>query len=132
MKALLFGCLYMVCTLCAFGQKDTQKPPASSNTSRDAWIDSPSEKEKNYLSILKRDTQGTGIGNKCVEDQTKKMGFRYMLVPKQGPGSRTGAGVFLHNGGTKFLLFFRNGPLWTIRLKKKVKECRRKTGDYMG
>lgn len=132
MKVLLFGCLFILCTLYAFGQKDMEKPPASSNTSRDAGIDSPSEKEKSYLSILKRSTQGTGTGNKCVEDQTRKMDFRYMLVPKQGPGSRTGAGVLLHNAGTKFLLFFRNGPFWTIRLKKKIKECRRKTGDYMG
>ncbi len=132
MRALLIGCLLVVCTLSAFGQKDTKKPPASSNTSMDAWVDSPPEGEKNYLTILKRNTRGTGIGNKCVEDQTMKMGFRYMLVPKQGPGSRSGAGVLLHNAGAKFLLFFRNGPLWTVRLKKKVKECRRKTGDYIG
>ena len=132
MKVLLFACLLLLCTLCAFGQKDRKKPPASTNTSRDAWIEEPPKKEKNYFSILKRGSQGTLTGNKCVEDQTMKMGFRYVLVPKKGPGSRTGTGVLLHNTGTKFLLFFRNGPFWTIRLNEKVKECRRKTGDYMG
>lgn len=131
MKVFLFGCL-LLCTFSAFGQKDTKKPPPSTNTSRDAWIDPPPAMGKNYLMILKRGSQGTLAGNKCVEDQTMKMGFRYMLVPKKGPGSRTGAGVLLHNAGTKFLLFFRNGPFWTVRLNKKVKECRKKTGDYMG
>lgn len=129
---LLFGCIFTLCTLCAFGQKDTEKPPASTNTSRDAWVENPSKREKSYFSIFKRSTQDTLIGNKCMEDQTMKMGFRYVLAPKKGPGSRTGAGVLLHNAGTKLLLFFRNGPFWTVRLKKKVKECRRKTGDYMG
>lgn len=131
MKALLFSCL-LLCSLSAFGQKGNTQPPPSTNTSRDAWIENPSKRGKTYFSILKRGSEGTLTGNKCVEDRTQKMGFRYVLVPKKGPGSRSGAGVFLHNAGTKFLLFFRNGPFWSVRLKKKVKECRRKTGDYMG
>lgn len=131
MKAFLFGCMFL-CALSAFGQKEAKKPPPSTNTSREAWIDDQPERGKKYFSILKRGSKGTLAGNKCVEDQTMKMGFRYVLVPKRGPGSRTGAGVFLHNAGTKFLLFFRNGPFWTMRLNKKVKECRQKTGDYMG
>lgn len=131
MKAFLFACL-LFCSLCAFGQKGTEKPSSSTNISIDARVDHPPFRNKKYLTILKRGTQGTLVGNKCVEDQTMKMGFRYMLVPKSGPGSRTGVGVFLHNTGTKFLLVFRNGPFWTLRLKKKVKECRQKTGDYMG
>ena len=84
------------------------------------------------MTIYKRKVEGLLTGNKCVEDQTEKMGFNYVLIPKEGPGSKTATGVFLHNLGTRFLLMFRNGPFWSLRLKKKVKECRRKTGDYMG
>lgn len=131
MKALLLTCL-LLCSLCSFGQKGNNQPPSSTNTSLEARIEDPPKREKKYLSLLKRGSEGTLSGNKCVEDRTMKMGFRYVLLPKQGPGSRSGAEVFLHNAGTKFLLFFRNGPFWTIRLQKKVKECRRKTGDYMG
>lgn len=76
--------------------------------------------------------KGILLGNRCMEEATREMGFRYEVVPKEGPGSKTHEGVFFHNLGVKTILLFKNGPFWSIRLKKRMKECRRKTGDYMG
>ncbi|WP_152425095.1 hypothetical protein [Nafulsella turpanensis] len=131
MKPILFLCLLLF-PLTAFAQKREEKPSPTTNTSWEATPESLPERPENYLTIYKRNVNGLLIGNKCVEDQTSKMGFNYVLIPGEGPGSKSQAGVFLHNLGTRFLLMFKNGPFWSLRLKKKVKECRQKTGDYMG
>lgn len=109
-----------------------KKPTASTNTSWDARMEGEPREQKQYKTIYRRNPYGTFLGNKCVEESTQKMGFRYELVPKQGPGSKTAVGVFLHNTGTKSLLLFRNGPFWQCRLRRRIDECRIRTGDYIG
>lgn len=109
-----------------------KKPTASTNTSWDARMEGEPREQKQYKTIYRRNPYGTFLGNKCVEESTQKMGFRYELVPKQGPGSKTAVGVFLHNTGTKTLLLFRNGPFWQCRLRRRIDECRIRTGDYIG
>jgi hypothetical protein len=105
---------------------------ASTNTSWDARIDEAPERQKQYKTIYKREAYGAFLGNKCVEESTRNMGFNYELVPKQGPGRKTAVAVFLHNSGTRFLLMFKNGPFWQLRLRKQIDACRIKTGDYIG
>lgn len=130
MKSLILFSLLLF-SFNASAQRQEEKPSPTTNTS---WEAEPElkKKGKNYLTIYRQNAEGLLIGNKCLEDQTRKMGFNYVLLPEEGPGSKTQTGVFLHNFGARFLLMFKNGPFWSLRLKKKVKECRRKTGDYMG
>lgn len=111
-------------------QKDNRI--ASTNTSWDARIEEVPERQKQYKTIYKREAYGAFLGNKCVEESTRKMGFNYELVPKHGPGRKSATAVFLHNSGTKFLLMFKNGPFWQLRLRKQIDACRIKTGDYIG
>lgn len=116
---------------CAVAQQK-KKPVTSTNTSWDARIEDEPRQKKQYRTIYRREQYGTFMGNKCVEECTQNMGFRYELVPRKGPGSKTAVGVFLHNTGTKSLLLFKNGPFWQLRLRKKIDECRLRTGDYIG
>lgn len=109
-----------------------KKPTASTNTSWDARMEDEPREKKQYKTIYRRDTYGIFLGNKCVQESTQKMGFRYELVHKQGAGSKTAVGVLLHNAGTKMLLLFKNGPFWQCRLRKRIDECRIRTGDYIG
>lgn len=112
-------------------QKKKKSPVASNNTSYTESVKAPKSSKKIYT-IYKTDLKGTLPGNKCVEDLSKKMGFRYEQVMKNGPGSMSQEGIFFHNLGAKTILFFRNGPFWQARFKKKRKECQKKTGDYVG
>ena len=67
-----------------------------------------------------------------MEEVTRKMGFEYVLQPKGQPGNRNEVGRLIHNFGVKVSLFFKNGPFWKFKLKKKRNECRESTGDFTG
>ncbi len=86
--------------------------------------------QKRLLTIYTNDTQKILYGNPCMDAVTERFGFEYVVMPKNAPGF-TPAAKFFHNVGVKTVLFFRN-PLWGIISKKKAKECRQKTGDYVG
>jgi hypothetical protein len=86
--------------------------------------------QKRLLSIYTKDTRKILYGNPCMDAVTERFGFEYVVMPNNAPGFNA-VNKFFHNAGVKTLLFFRN-PLWGIITKKKVKECRQKTGDYNG
>lgn len=88
-------------------------------------------KNKRYMIIFKPNTRGILYGNPCIMEVTRKMGFEYSVAPKGTPGYKTELGRVLHNFGVKTVLFFKN-PFWKIKVKRKVEECRIKTGDYTG
>lgn len=135
MRKALILVVVVVCMGVMTGRATAQqkkKPTASTNTSWDARMEGEPREQKHYKTIYRRNSYGTFLGNKCVEESTQKMGFRYELVPRQGPGSKTALGVFLHNTGTKSLLLFKNGPFWQCRLRRRIDECRIRTGDYIG
>lgn len=115
-------------------QKKNKPPIASNNTNLNASKVKPSANSsgKKVYTLYKTDYKGTLSGNKCVEELSRKMGFRYEYLMKEGPGSKTTEGILFHNLGTKTILFFRNGPFWQCRFKKRMKECQQKTGDYVG
>ena len=127
--------LFLLCSCISYGlyaQERQTSPPTSGKTSLETKTKpSPPSGKKIYV-LYKTDFKGTMSGNKCVEDLSRKMGFRYEQVMKEGPGSKTGGAIFLHNFGTKIILMFRNGPFWQSRFKKRMKECRQKTGDFVG
>ncbi len=88
-------------------------------------------KEK-YLYIIRDNSMNTLKGNKCFEEVTREYGFEYLIAPKNLPPKQTGVGRWMHNFGVKFILFFRNGPLWQMRLKKKYNQCKYRYGDFVG
>lgn len=113
-------------------QRKHKPPVASNNTSLNTKERPSSKPGKKVYVIYKTDFKETMSGNKCVEDLSRKMRFRYEHLMKKGPGSKTQEGIFLHNLGTKTILMFKNGPFWQIRFRKKMKDCQQKTGDFVG
>lgn len=109
---------------------DTYKK-GTTNTNLDAQIKDAPEAEKEYMYLYLMKSKGKLLGNRCVTEFTEDMGFRYILMPKAGSGM-SGFEQRLNNFKTRFILLFRNGPFWNYRLQRKIKECRRKTGDYVG
>jgi len=82
--------------------------------------------------LIKKDTRGTLAGNKCVLDATHRMGFEYLASTKGDPGYKNEFYRWKHNFGVKSYLFFTRGPFWKFKIKKKIKDCRYLTGDYVG
>jgi len=88
-------------------------------------------KERRLLSIYIKDTKNVLYGNPCMDKVTLRFGYEYVVMPKNASKFHSGLRRVMHNFGVKTALFFRN-PFWKIISNKKAKECRQKTGDYMG
>jgi hypothetical protein len=89
-------------------------------------------KKQTYRYIIKSDSKNTLKGNDCFEEVTRKYGFEYLIVPEDLPPNRNGFKRWMHNFGVKFILFFRNGPGWQLRLKRKYRDCKYRYGDFTG
>lgn len=89
-------------------------------------------KNKNVIHWVKTSSKGLLLGNRCMEEVTTNMGFVYLIQPKGQQGNKTGFNRFTHNFAAKLRITFRNGPFWRFKLKKKTKECRKETGDFVG
>ncbi len=129
-KCIFLLLLLIVTCSSSWAQIDYSKK--STNKLKNSPELSPENKnpQKRLLTIYTEDTQKILYGNPCMDAVTKRFGFEYVVMPANAPGF-TPTNKFFHNVGTKTLLFFRN-PFWGIITKKKAKECRQKTGDYVG
>lgn len=90
------------------------------------------KKEKPIRFIIKNDTKETLAGNRCFEEVTTKMGFQYLAIPKGQAPNKNGFARWRHNFGVKFIILFKNGPFWKVKVNKKYKECKFGSGDFMG
>ena len=89
-------------------------------------------KEKKILYIIKNNPWGTLYGNPCFKEESHKFGFEYLVAPEGLVPNRTGFSRGMHNLGVNIILFFRNGPCWKLRMKKKLRHCKYGYGDYVG
>ncbi|TRX56104.1 hypothetical protein FNH22_17140 [Fulvivirga sp. M361] len=89
-------------------------------------------RQRDIIHWVKPTAKGLYMGNKCVDELTYSMGFVYLIQVKGQTGYKSETNRLLHNLGAKIRILFRNGPFWKFKLKKKTKECRRETGDYIG
>jgi hypothetical protein len=138
MNKKLFLLLVLLCMLIvpsAHAQKKKakkQRKGATTTTSYNARIKNEPPAPKEYMHLYSTNTRGILQGNKCMDDYTEKLGFRYVVMPPGQDGSLTDTEMRLNNFGVKFLLLLKNGPFWHHRLNKKARKCRERTGDYYG
>lgn len=84
-----------------------------------------------YMTILKYNTKDVWAGNLCVLEETHNMGFEYLVVCNPKVTFMTKVGTFFYNFGSNVTLTFKNGFGWRKRLRQKVDECRKNSGDYV-
>lgn len=128
MKQLFWISAVGVCLfLSSFEARAQEKPQTNKTSHESSEVERPA-REKRYMTIYKKSTKGTLNGNKCMEEITHKMGFKYVVMPKDyySPFGRV-----MHNFFIKTILFFKN-PFWKIKVNKQMKRCRQMTGDFYG
>lgn len=133
MKIWTLGILFLFLSLSnpIFGQVD-YKNKSTEKIKRQPELEPEREKKsQRLLSIYIKDTQNVLYGNPCMDKVTGRFGYEYVVMPKNASKFHSGFQRYLHNFFVKTALFFRN-PFWKIISNKKAKECRQKTGDYMG
>ena len=128
-------CLLLVCLLAFESLVAQNNPPASTtntNFSKKSRKSQQKSSGKKLRYILKKNTQNTSYGNPCVVEITRSKGFEYLVTLKGQPGYESELQRGFHNFGVNVALLFRNGPFWKSGLKKKIQDCRHKSGDYVG
>jgi hypothetical protein len=130
---LLLACLLLLhaAPLQAQQKAGKKRKGATTTTSYNAKIKHP-KAQKEYMHLYQANTRGTLVGNRCMDEYTEKMGFRYLVMPAGMEDAPSPTQMRLHNFGVKFALLVKNGPFWHHRLEKRVRKCREKTGDYVG
>ena len=76
--------------------------------------------------------QGTLYGNPCFKEVSHEFHFEYLVAPKGIKPNRNNFSRDFHNLGVNIILFFRNGPFWKARMKKKFQQCKYGYGDFVG
>jgi hypothetical protein len=84
----------------------------------------------NYLQIYVRSSEQVLYGNKCAEDEAKRMGIEFVLLSKDIGYGMSESNRRWSNFKTGCRVFFKNGFFWKKRLKKRIRLCREATGDH--
>lgn len=118
-------------------QKKSDAPEAyfpTENTSSKSKDDKENIPKKKVYSVLyKYSLKGTLYGNPCAQEETMRMGFIYVVHPKGWlPTNRPWPVVVLNNIWVNTKLIVTRSPFWKLILKKRIDECREKTGDIVG
>lgn len=90
----------------------------------------PELSQKRYWEIYTWFPTEMLVGNACVQEYTRLMGFEYVPafdIPGQELSSGT---IFFRNLKVKTRVLFKNGPGWKRRVKRRIKQCREASGDF--
>jgi hypothetical protein len=131
---IMFGILMLLLVECAYSQQAredyTETEATDSNAKPDARNMGPKKNKIAYL--IKNNPAGTLYGNPCFKEVSHGFGFEYLVVPAGVAPNSNGFSRSVHNLGINIKLFFRNGPLWKSRMKKKFERCKYGYGDFVG
>jgi len=132
---MLKYCLLLVCMLAldsAFCQDVPPKSTSNTDFNKHGRNSQKKSKNKKVRYILKKNTMKISYGNPCALEVTRAKGFEYLVTLKGQPGYESEVQRGFYNLGVNIALLFRNGPFWKMGLRKKIDDCRLKSGDYVG
>lgn len=89
-------------------------------------------KRKRIDVIIKNSPEGILYGNPCVEEETKQMGFKYTVQNPGLPGTLKPLTLMVHNLKVYTRLTLTKSPFWKAILKRRIRDCRERSGDWMG
>jgi hypothetical protein len=103
----------------------------TANTLQNNYFHTKKKKEKKIYFIYVDKPNKVLYMNPCVTEFTREMGFEYAhkfdLKNSEDVIDRE---VNWHNYKVGWKLFWRNGPFWKRRLKKRMKQCLHTSGDF--
>ena len=121
-------------TMAQHKRKKKKRYPHETPNTRSVWSDNKIKskaKKTRILQIVKYKPHKVLYGNKCVEEYTRRLGFEYVIGMPDEDGDAD-LYAFFSNMGNRVLLTFRNGPFWSCRVRRRIKQCRLGSGDFMG
>ncbi len=127
-------CIAFFISLAQKGDKTVREYLPTENLSIKKNANKPANRpdKKNIALIYTKDANKILYGNPCAMAETHRMGFEYILEPKNGMGSKTQKGKFFNNLLVKIKLLVTRSPFWKVILNKRIENCRQQTGDFVG
>ncbi len=90
------------------------------------------EKNRRIRSMYTTSSRENLIGNSCVEEYTRKLGFVY-IQPFLSPEFPVKVlDQWVNNTWVKTIVLLRKGPCWQRKLRKRIRFCRESSGDFIG
>jgi len=86
------------------------------------------ESLKKLVTIYRKDAKNLLLGNFCAEAAMENFGVEYVIMPPNQTNLPK-IKIFFRNFKGHFKMFFKKGPFWQKRLKKRIIECGYSTGD---
>jgi len=136
MLRLLLPVFLILLSVCCLAQKEAgvedDLPTENLDMRKDSNNRSNRPKRRNYGFIYVPNANDILYGNRCALEETRKMGFEYVVEPYGLPGSKTRTGKFLNNLLVKTKLVVTRSPFWKVILRKRINNCRSMSGDLVG
>ncbi len=136
MKITLLLSLLVLATFCAAQKKEKDIryyiPTENLDKRKDSNSAALRSKKRKYEVLYRPNAKNILYGNPCAVEATHKMGFEYLVEPRRISGSKSQKGKFLNNLWVKTRLVVTRSPFWKLILKKRFKECRKMSGDFVG
>jgi hypothetical protein len=104
----------------------------SYNTKRDAYYKVPSKPARNFTAIYTKRTQHYLVGNDCMRKYTRGLGFEYIPYDEYPHNEYGPLSYHFYNLTSRFGLIFKVGIDWKVNVNKRLAECRRGSGDFIG
>ncbi len=132
MRIIIF-LLFIVPATLAEAQDVTAHFPTENTTNRRVEKKKKNApKARNIRYITKNKGQGLLYGNPCMVEQTRRMGFEYVIQTPGLPGTLKPWKRYWENFKTSAVLTLTKSPFWKTILNGRVKNCRKKSGDLVG
>lgn len=137
MKHVLVTLMFVCLVICGYSQNKEKSvrdymPTDNLQMKKDDNKASNKPNRKKIAIIYVPDSNKILYGNPCATEATHKMGFEYVVEPRNGLESKTSFGKFLNNLLVKSKLVVTRSPFWKLSLNKKLKQCRSQSGDFVG
>jgi hypothetical protein len=87
---------------------------------------------KTYTAIYVSNPQSVLYGNYCVTEYTHKLGFEYIPTQSYFKGRPHGLNIRWHNFKANWRLNLKQGLGWRKRVRKRIAQCKRSSGDFRG
>ncbi len=102
------------------------------NTTKDAYYKFDKKMERIYTPIYTIRTNHYLVGNECMREFTRSMGFEYMPYDEYPHETYGPVGYHFYNITSRIGMIFKKGPFWKSKVNKRLAECRRASGDFIG
>ena len=109
------------------------EPEGTYNTEKDPYyqVDPPVPKRA-WKAIYTKHAADYLSGNPCMTEFTHTMGFEYVSYDEYPHDQYGPLGFFFYNISSRIGVIFRGGPFWKIKVNRKLEECSRVSGDFIG